>query len=185
MGCIMLRQQSEFVQFLQDYKGASFLTLHTVTEVKVNKTSRVDKKITFLSTFEGRTLLCESYIIGAMVGSSYENMVNNRLSKEGHANETFRAESLPWGEWLIPKLLIGYKGETYLRYYQQYSVASEYEWLWSNGKKVTEDELAQIQPFLPPSKVEGDRQGIEDVVHCRCVNLSNVKAASFAGRKFV
>ena len=184
----MLRQQSEFLSFIQDYKGASFLTLKTVTEVKHNKTSRLDKSCTFAETFKGRELLCTSFIVGAMIGASYENMVQRRLEKEGHGNETFNAESLPWGEWLVPKLLIGHKGETYLRYYLKVGANSDmsaFEWVWSNGEKVTNEEREIIEEFLPPPKKEGDRQGVENIVQCRCVNLSNVVSATFAGRMFV
>jgi len=47
----------------------------------------------------------------------YESAVNRRLEKQGD-NGNFTAQSLPYGQWLIPNKVITHNGKLYLRAYQ-------------------------------------------------------------------
>ena len=76
---------------------------------------------------------------------SYENAVNNRLEAAGE-ERTFEAQSLPWGEWLIPNKLIAHNGEIYLRYYTYAGGHLDTEYFVA-GRPATDDEVALIKAW--------------------------------------
>ena len=77
---------------------------------------------------------------------SYENAVKNRLKKDGKESN-FVAQSLPWGEWLIPNKVITNKGVNYLRVYQ-YDGAPYSATFFVGGEVATDEQVAQIKAIL-------------------------------------
>ena len=90
---------------LNTIKHGTFVGVHSLTEPKMRKTN---------NPFNGH-LVQKMTIQTLQFGYSYENAVNNRIEGSG---ETFVAEPLKWGEWLIPNKVITHKGKLYARFYK-------------------------------------------------------------------
>lgn len=80
-------------------------------------------------------------------GYNYQNGVNNRLDAQG-CEANFVAESLKWGEWLIPNKVISHKGNLYARFYRMANSIEESTY-YINGVKASAEETATIKSFLP------------------------------------
>lgn len=81
-------------------------------------------------------------------GYSYENAVNNRVAE----GEEFKADELPWGEWVDGfenKILI-HKGELYVRLYEKKNDSRQVFYL-INGELATDEQVAIIKQFTPKS----------------------------------
>jgi hypothetical protein len=84
---------------------------------------------------------------------SYESAVNNRLQKQGD-ERTFVAQSLPFGEWFIPNLLIAHKGEMFIRCYtfKGGNIETTY---FVNGRAATTEETALIKAYKAQRSANG------------------------------
>lgn len=145
-----------------DGKGHKYAVVSTKTEPKTTKKHRVTKQT--LQEFLGAdvvSLVKESEAIYS-IGSDYENMVNNKLDKEGY-EKNFETGKLPWGEWVEgSKILLIHNGEYYFRMYpvQNNALAAKckevnYFKVLANGSEVevTEDELKGLyEGFLDKPK---------------------------------
>jgi hypothetical protein len=88
---------------------------------------------------------------GVQINANYENAVNNRLPKGDGDGERFVAESLPWGEWLIPNKVIIHKGKYYLRLYVTKSVKKTTSY-YIDGVKSNENIGAEIRESKPSAR---------------------------------
>lgn len=94
---------------------------------------------------------------------SYENAVNNRLEKQGD-ERIFEAQSLPWGEWLIPNKFIRHNGGLYLRVYT-YDGGIIKSNFFVNGRPATEEENIVIREWKAAKDKTSHTQaaaGLED-----------------------
>jgi hypothetical protein len=117
---------------------------------------------------------------------NYENAVNNRLEKAG-LERTFEAQSLPWGQWFIPNLIITHKDETYLRFYS-FKGAEMNVTYFVDGHEATPEELAIIKDYKKAHAKESNAQsaaGLEEnqVKPCN-VNTKNIIAFSCGQYKY-
>lgn len=117
---------------------------------------------------------------------TYENAVNNRIEKDGK-EANFKAESLPWGTWFIPNVLIEHKGEYYLRYYAHKQSRFETEY-FVDGRAATASEIAVIKAYKAAKNTTSKRQseaGLdENQVIARCVKVGNIISLTTCGQSY-
>ena len=127
-------------------------TITTATEPKMNKTG---------NPFYGRVQKISVYE-NAMLGCSYENIVNNRREAEGNTAD-FEAQA-PKGKLIFNKFFYqSLKDESifYLKiifYKKQTSVKSSY---LVDGRAATDDEIKAFEVFMPKPSSSATHQGLE------------------------
>jgi hypothetical protein len=174
MNITHFKSDSELLDVLLNFSGCSFGTMQTSSEVEHNKKSRV--------TGEHWTLpkvYCTK-IEYIMVGSDYQNMVNNQRIRENHS-EHFISESLPWGEWVKPNLIIKHKDKFYLRYYKDVNVNSkhnDYFYHYANGRRLTTSEIKKLNEYLPKNNNASSRQETEKKIKPRNCKISGILSLS-------
>lgn len=169
-----------------DGKGHRYLYCETRTEPSINKKHR-DSKLTLSEVFGADvvSIVKESEQVFSM-GANYENMVNNKLEREGY-EKNFEAAKLPWGQWVNDsKILIEHKGEYYFRLYQQTANALTasckevtFFKVMKDGSEIgmTKEELNVLKGFLPPEKekktlAEGSFDEAKPIVNCfKCKSI--------------
>jgi hypothetical protein len=180
-----MKQISELTNLLSGLKGATGVSVTYRTNVKHNKTSRLDKKVTWAACFGNREIV-KVQVINSNVGVNYENAVNNQQVREG-GDGSFNAESLPYGSWIVPNVLLDNgHGELQLRTYKDMGICSAHdkaEYFWSTGETMTESDWAMVQPFLPPVREDGSaHQGVDKAVQCRNLTLAKIEAIKLLGQ---
>lgn len=123
---------------LNTIKNGTFVGVHSLTEPKMRKTN---------NPFNGH-LVQKMTIQTLQFGYSYENAVNNRIDGSG---ETFVAEPLKWGEWLIPNKVITHKGKLYARFYKVDNNTEPNVVYLIDGVIATEEQEETIKSFLVSS----------------------------------
>lgn len=127
-------------------------TITTATEPKMNKTG---------NPFFGRVQKISVYE-NAMLGCSYENIVNNRREGEG-SNPDFEAQA-PKGKLIFNRFFYqSLKDEStfYLKiifYKSQTRVESSY---LVDGRPATTDEINALKAFMPKPSSSAAHQGLE------------------------
>ena len=146
---------NDFKVYLGSIHGCSACNIGYSSEMKLNKTHRETKE-KWIDKF-GELKVIKVSNMNSNIGYDYEGVLKKRLISEGKIEdaEHFESNKLPWGEWSIPKYLIGHKGEDYLRVYRNEGVTSKYdraEYTWSDGRSISEDEWKVIEGYMPPKK---------------------------------
>ena len=104
---------------------------------------------------------------------NYERAVNNRLQKEGK-EPNFTAQSLPWGEWLLPNKIIVHKGSAYLRMYD-FKGGVKSKSYYIDGNLATTEEIKVIKEYEESkNKPSNTQQGLENEVKPTVVNLDSL-----------
>ena len=173
---------SEFVNAVANIACCQFVSVSYTTDTEhINKKLAGGKKNPYYGRLESITELS-----GVQYNASYENAVNNRLpdGTDGKG-ERFEAESLPWGEWLVPNKLITHKGSTYVRLYKTKNTKSSVRY-YLDGKVVEDEKTIDLikSAFRPES--ESKRQaaaGIEkaDQVKPFTLNADCIEWATMNG----
>ena len=114
------------------------------------------------------------------VNANYENAVNNRLPKGDGNGEKFVAESLPWGEWLVPNKVIVHKGKYYLRLYVTKSVKKETAY-YLDGVKTNINIAAEIRENKPSARQAEVGIAVEDMVKPFTICAENVSSMTLNG----
>lgn len=84
--------------------------------------------------------------MNVQLNADYESSVNRRLEKQGDA-PTFKAQGLPFGDWLVPNKVITYNGKLYLRAYT-FKNSSPRTTYYINGRVATADETKILVDHL-------------------------------------
>jgi hypothetical protein len=161
--------RSQLVTTLSNIKGASMMTLHTVTDPEMPKRG---------NPFVGR--IKKHAKVNVTFGANYEAGVNRQLEREGNENAgTFVAEPLPWGEWLLVNKLITHKGETYVRATPNPQMKPEVSFTL-DGKPI---ESETVKPYLKATAPSGRQTevGIEREVKPRTYKLSSIVGVTTGG----
>jgi len=137
----------------------SFASVETLTKVNIPQKLGLGKDVTKYT----------SKVV--QIGANYERAVNGRRANEGVEGE-FKAESLPWGEWLVADRVITHKDKTYYRVYDIANNIKEQTY-FVNGEVATEEQLEVIKAYLA-SKSHTSRQGIENEVRPTNIEESNI-----------
>jgi len=170
---------SEFAEVINSLKGCQFASISYVTP-----SSAIDKKLIGgkKNPYNGQVSSITA-MSAVQIGASYENAVNNRTE------EDFKAEKLPWGEWIRPNYLIGHKGATYLRAYKTKSTKPTVSY-YKNGELVEDAterknifaNIRQSAPSARQSEVGIDK---EDMVMPFNVNIENIRQATINGITYI
>lgn len=128
--------------------GAMPVGISAITDARLKKTG---------NPFPQKTAFKKIKAVG-FAGANYEKSVNGQLSRHG-MKEEFQADSLPWGEWVIPNKVIAHKGKLYLRLQttsgqRKRQPAKLLGFFDVNGKPIPKEE---VKPFLP-KVVESEKQ---------------------------
>ena len=117
--------------------GATFVCIESLTDAKLLKTGNPLGQV-----FKKSRAV-------AMVGARYEASVNRQLEARNDTAD-FKADSLPWGAWLIPNKVITHKGEFYLRtqttFGQRRVRPAKVRYVNAEGRFLSRETVA---PFLP------------------------------------
>lgn len=151
-------------------KVATFASVVATTEVKI------PKKWGFTDVVTCKTEK------GIQLNYSYESAVNRHRKAEDKATD-FVAESLPWGEWLIPNLVITHKGKHYLRVYD-YAHNVKSKTYYVGGREATEAEVAIITAWQK-SKKHTSRQGVDNEVKPSVIEFGNIQYLACGGQKYI
>ena len=164
-------ENTSFANAVASQKSHTFVSVVYENEVKMNKRGnpyygRVTKRVSAQMSF------CYSY----------ENACNNRITED---DVVFVAESLPWGEWLMPNKVITHKGEYYIRLYDINGRKPHTDY-FVDGKPATMEQYREFASFLPKSKVVSEKQsehGIEEErqVYPRAIKMSCIKEFTMNG----
>ena len=159
-----------FANAIAEQKSHTFVSVVYENEVKMNKRGnpyygRVTKRVSAQMSF------CYSY----------ENACNNRCTD----GVTFVADSLPWGEWLMPNKVIKHKEEIYIRLYDINGRKPHTDY-FVDGKPCTMEQYREFAGFLPKSRVVSEKQsehGIdaERQVYPRAIKVTSIREFTMNG----
>ena len=173
----------DLMAMLKDTKGG-FATIVSRIEKKGTKKSRLTGE-PFNCVFDGDIFVEKTEYVNIKL--SYEASVNRERVREGLDND-FVSEPLPWGEWVMPNLVIVNKGEYYLRYYEDMSANwdnSVRNWFCGNKPM----EAAQIdrwkKEFGPMDKEDSGRQEVDKAIRPRTIKFSNIVSMKFDKKEYV
>lgn len=127
---------SSLLSLLSSVNAGTFVGVHSLTEPKMRKTN---------NPFNGH-LVQKMTVQTLQWGYNYANAVNNRIGDPNH--ETFVADPLKWGEWLIPNKVITHKGRLYARFYRVDNGNTPNTVFLIDGIIATEEQEAVIKSFL-------------------------------------
>lgn len=157
--------------------GAVMVGLSTLTDTKAKKTGNSIGQIFKQSRGVG------------IVGADYENAVRREGERQGASDAAgFKAESLPWGEWLIPSKVITHKGKLYLRTQSAPRQRKTSPWKVNAYRDASGKFLSPetVKPFLP-EKIDSARQsavGLEAKVEVRSFSFDSIQKVRIDGKTF-
>lgn len=167
---------------IKESKGCQFISMSTKTKPSLNKAQKLAASVAM--GFDDIVDI-EKHTFGQyQIGMSYENAVVNRGAKEQGVEIEFKAETLPWGQWVEGQenKLIENKGELYVRYYllKNGVVRSMY---YVGGKVATDEVAKMIETFCEKkeSKRQTDAGLTKNQVKPCNVKISNIMEISIGG----
>lgn len=157
--------------------SATICTITTLTSVKMNKRGNPYKD----------TPILKYAVRNCQFGYNYENAVNNHIERAGGERE-FKAESLPWGEWIVPNKTIGFKGNVYGRFYVLPNAVVKSAYI-IDGRVATKEEEAIIKSF-ETNRVSSSRQeekGLAERAQVKpyTLKLENILKVVWGGNEWV
>ena len=173
----------DLMQMLKDTKGG-FATIVSRIEKKGTKKSRLTGE-PFNCVFNGDIFVEKTEYVNIKL--SYEASVNRQRVRED-IEPDFVSEPLPWGEWVIPNLVIVHKGEYYLRYYEDMSANwDKSDRKWFEGKtEMTADRIDRWKrEFGPADKDDSGRQETDKPVRPRTVKFCNIISMIFDKKEYI
>ena len=181
---VKFSDSQDLVNEMMNFKGSSACSLEMTTKLKTNKKSRTNKELLFTDVFQGDVY--KTYTECGNIGIDYSNAVNNQRKRED-IEEHFESQSLPWGEWVKPNLLIKHKDEFYLRMYSGMNTngITEVIYHYEDGKELTEAEIALLKDFLPPPKAKSQTQGIEKEVKPKAIKINGLNKITVGGKTYL
>lgn len=165
--------QDQLKHTITEISGATFAQIQMRTEPKMRKTG---------NPFMGRVEKISTSNV--TLGAIYENSVNRQSGREDNPKKgDFKAQSLQWGEWLIPNKIITHKGKLYLRAQVNAHMVPDVEFE-IDGKPVTGPRKFYMESFIQtrkPSKRQTEEQGNEKEVKPFTVAFDNIETIKEGG----
>ena len=164
------------IEKLQNKAGTAIVGLLALTDAKANKTNNP-----FGDIFK------QVRAVG-FVGVNYEASVNREAGRQG-GQADFQADSLPWGQWLVPNKVIEHKGEFYLRTQttpgtRRNCPAKVLCYRDAAGHFLNKE---KVKPFLPVARESNKQQeetGIEKTVWVRTYKFSSIQKIRIGGETY-
>jgi hypothetical protein len=156
-------QEQSLMSILSNLHKGRFGSITIVTEPQIKKPKT--------NPLNGR--LKKVTQMGIRTGVDYNTIVNNRLTKEG--KDKVETEKLPWGEWVIPGVVIKNKGKNYLRIYPTNNIHTTY---LLDGREVNKDILKDELI----EKSESNTYNLDNKVVVRTVAFDNIREINADGK---
>ena len=167
---------SELVTIVSNVKCCQFCQLSYGTPIEAMNKKLIGGKG---NRFYGHVSSITS-MSGVQINANYENAVNNRLPKGDGNGEKFVAESLPWGEWLVPNKVITHKGKYYIRLYVTKSVKKETSFYF-DGERTDENIKDEIRESKPSNRQAEVGIEVEDMVKPFTICADNISSITLSG----
>lgn len=154
-------------EMLYDLKGAKIVTLHTLTDARLRKTSKIDKKIR--NPYPNVRKLS---IVNGLFNVDYANCVNNQLDRENKEND-FESKGRQWGEKVNnSKVLIQNKGKLYFQFNPRNHVSTSY--VNERGQNLNK---LLLEDFISDAK-SSSRQGTDNEIIWRTYKAESILGVS-------
>ncbi len=179
---IMLENPTDFINIVGDIHGTSAANMTSVVEVKHLVKSKATKTL-FSDAFKDEIYCTKQENI--FIGAKYENAVNNQLIREEKEND-FIAESLPWGEWVIPNKIIKHKDAFYVRYYSGMTNNKPTKmYHYKDGTMLTDEEVNLLfSDYVSEKKDGNDHQGTDKEIKPRTIKIENLRSLKLGGNEY-
>lgn len=171
---------SKLVALLQGNVGAMPVGIVATTDAKARKTNNPHGVIT-------KTVRAVGFC-----GADYETSVQTQTLRAGVKTPDFVADSLPWGEWLVPNKIISHKGKLYLRTQttegmRRKQSAKVLFYRDEKGRFISRDEAAKFLPPVRESTKQADAglEGAKSQVWVRTYSFDSLEKIRIAGRTYV
>jgi hypothetical protein len=182
------------IAVLTSVKGATFASVKYTCEKQdaLNKGRKKGETLLDLHGLDADEIVKES-TMGVFIGegTEYEKLVNNRLKKEGKAQIRFEGGELPYGEWIVPNLLLDNgKGDVQLRTYvdimNDFPATATYT---HKGVEINPDAYPAFWTAKYSAKkegtfTEGDNQGTERTIKPRNIFVRNIREITLLGETY-
>jgi hypothetical protein len=137
---------------LQTISGNMFVGIEAITDAKARKTDNPHG-----------TIFKHIRAVGT-VGADYQTSVNREAIRQGGL-PVFQADSLPWGQWLIPGKVIEHGDKLYLRTQctpgqRRKQPARVLDYRNEAGQFIARD---KAQAFITPRKESAKQQGVTGI----------------------
>ena len=159
--------RNELILRLARIAGATFATLKTETEVKMNKTN---------NPYYGR--VTKTGEMNVTLNFIYANSVNNQRTKEGN-DEVFVPHQRKWGVRIEKTPFVEHNGKMYLE--AKCNAAAKNVQYFLDGILI---DKAQIEAFLPVVKSGAEHQGVEKEIIVRDFAMESIRGINFGGNQF-
>lgn len=156
-------------------KGSSFISLDTVTDVKLTG----GKKNPLQGRVQKKTSGANVMVFNDTEQNGYENMIKRRMEAEGKDSSTFTLGKRAWGQRIDQSPFIDHNGKKYLECIFMSPGKSVY---LVDGVETPKDDIEGI----PVHKENPDSQGgIENKVNIRAFSLDSISAIRINGKTLV
>lgn len=159
-------------KFRNETKGTTAVTIHL--DSPQDKTMRKTG-----NPYHGKGIVKRT-IMNGIVGYIYENAINRIAVKEG--KEEREAKPHPWGDMDSQHLFrINRKtGEHHLS--MMVRSASVVGFFFPDGKKLTEEQEAELKTFLPEKKESSTQEDLDQKVTARDSKMENITMITYRGQ---
>lgn len=167
---------SQLLELVKNQSGAKPVGFTALTDAKARKTG---------NPFG---LIYKQIRAVGFVGADYQKAVQREASRQNVNGESFQADSLPWGEWLVPNKVISHKGSLYLRTQttpgqRKRQAARLLAYRGADGRFLSPD---AVKPFLPPANDSAKQSaiGLEGKVMVRTYAFASLQKVRINGRTY-
>lgn len=167
---------SQLLELVKSQNGAKPVGFTALTDAKARKTGNP-----FGQVFK------QVRAVG-FVGASYERAVKREATRQDADGESFQADSLPWGEWLVPHKVISHKGNLYLRTQttpgqRKRQPARLLAYRGEDGRFLSPD---AVKPFLPVANDSAKQSsiGLDGKVMVRTYAFASLQRVRIGGRTY-
>ena len=156
-------------------KGATFISLDTLTEVKLTG----GKKNPLQGRVQKITKGANVMVFNSTETNGYENMIKRRMLEEGKDPSTFTLGKRAWGTRIDQSPFIDHNGKKYIECVFINPGKSSY---LVDGIEVGKDEIEGLAETKENPESQG---GIENKVIIRSFSLDSIRAIRVNGREIV
>lgn len=174
---------AQLFDVLHNVNTATFATLHTITDARLNKTYKRPSFIGVGTTVEDNPYgqVWKRSRVNVTLNPSdtgYGDSVNRQREREGNAAD-FQPQARKWGTHIPGTPLLTHEGKRYL----SCKVEKSFEHEYFNEEGVLSDEA--VAPFKRSKKSSAESQGVEREVVARPYGLENVRKIALGGAVYV
>lgn len=173
--------RAKLIGMMYELPHSEIVTLHTNTDARLRKTSKIDK--TIRNPFPN---VRKCSIVNGLVEVSYETCVNNQLKREGKEAD-FKAAKRQWGSKVndTTRTLVHHVDKENGEYAQYFNFNSRHHvetyYVDENGEKLDKSDIEQFISDKKPSS----RQGTDKEIVWRTYKTESIVAVAARGFLYV